>query len=80
MNYPLKQSLEQSFEHIEKFVILLHDRTSTLTSVNKCRKVMSATKGRSLEAIPPTKDALLQHTKRAAYQAGCWSQSEQRAM
>ena len=32
-------------------------------------------KGRSIEGIPPTKAALIQHTKRATYQAGyCWGQ------
>ena len=32
-------------------------------------------KGRSIEAIPPTADAFLQHAKRAVYQAAyCWAQ------
>ena len=30
-----------------------------------------------MERLPPTQDALLQHTKRAAYQAGIWCTSEQ---
>ena len=29
-----------------------------------------------MEKIPPTKAALLQHSKRAAYQAGVWTTSE----
>ena len=28
-----------------------------------------------METIPPTRDALLQHCKRAAYQAGIWTTS-----
>ena len=32
-------------------------------------------KGRSLEAIPPRHDALLQHTKGAIYQPSCWTLS-----
>ncbi len=34
------------------------------------------TKSRQIETIPPTEAALLEHTKRATYQAGhCWSQA-----
>ena len=37
---------------------------------------MFARKQRAYEAIPPTRAALLEHVKRAAYEAGCiWSQS-----
>lgn len=55
---------------------LLYDRTSPTCSVNECRKILFTSKGRSLEGIPPTSDALLMHFKRAIYQASyCWSQS-----
>ena len=75
-NCPSSSECDVALPSIERFVSLLYDRTSTETSVNKCRKVLFASKGRSLEGIPPTSDALLQHTKRAIYQAGyCWSQS-----
>ena len=30
-----------------------------------------------MERLPPTQDALLQHTKRVAFQAGIWYTSEQ---
>ena len=30
-----------------------------------------------MERLPPTQDALLQHAKRAAYQAGVWCTFEQ---
>ena len=47
--------------------------TTTSTSVSK---QLSCRKGRALEAIPYTQAALLQHTKRAVYQAGhCWGQT-----
>jgi len=42
----------------------LHD-----ISVNACRKNLFARKGLSMESIPPTRDALIQHTKRACFQA-----------
>lgn len=75
-NRPLITDCNETFPAIEKFVSLMYDRTNMLESVDQSRKVLFARKGRSLEGIPPTSDALLQHTKRAVYQAGyCWSQS-----
>ena len=60
---------------LERFVVLMYDRTSQCQRVNDVRKVLFAQKGRTLENIPPTADALLQHAKRVAYQAGhCWGQ------
>ena len=42
---------------------------------------MFARKQRSYDKIPPTRAALVQHSKQAAYQAGCiWSQSTLRQM
>jgi hypothetical protein len=61
---------------LDKFVVTMYDRSSPTTSVDDTRLDMFARKQRPYEAIPPTQAALLQHTKRAAYQAGCiWSQS-----
>ncbi|KAK3731849.1 hypothetical protein QZH41_020219, partial [Actinostola sp. cb2023] len=63
-------------QHLERFVVLLYDRTSSKLTVNEARKQMFAQKGRALEAIPPSRAALVEHTKRAAYQAGyCWGQA-----
>lgn len=61
---------------LERFVVLMYDRTSTTGCVNEARKHLFAKKGRTTDAIPPTSDALLQHVKRSAYQAGhVWAQS-----
>lgn len=63
-------------EILEKFVVTLYDRFSTVAHVDDARLDMYARKQRPYEAIPPTQAALLQHEKHAAYQAGCiWSQS-----
>lgn len=63
---------------LEKFVILMYDRSSSAESVDDARLELFAQKQRSYEAIPPTSAALLQHTRRAAYQAGCvWGQATQ---
>ena len=56
---------------IEPFVVLLYDRTSTYYEhVNEARKNLFAQKGKSIESIPPTYDALIQHVNRVDYQAG----------
>ena len=49
---------------LERFVVLMYDRTSQCQRVNDARKVLFSQKGRTLENIPPSADALLQHAKR----------------
>ena len=67
---------EACMANLERFVILMYDRTSSKTKVDEARKQLFAQKGRAYDAIPPTRAALLQHTYRAAYQGGhCWGQA-----
>ena len=47
-------------ESLERFVILMYDRTSSLECVNQARKQLFTQKGRPIEAIPPTKAAHIQ--------------------
>ena len=50
-------------------------RLSPSSSVNDLRKQFTR-KGRKFDGLPPTRDALLQHVKRTAYQAGhIWGQA-----
>ena len=66
---------------LEQFVITMYDRSSEVTDIDAVRLDMFARKQSSYETIPPTQAALVQHTKRAAYQTGCiWSQSTLRQM
>ena len=66
---------EQATYAIERFVILIYDRTSTCTDVNQARKKLFA-KTASVNRIPPTCAALEQHVKRAAFQGGhVWGQA-----
>ena len=61
---------------LETYVVLMYDRTCTETTVDSARKHIFTTKARSIDAIPPTGAALLQHTKRAIYQGGhVWGQA-----
>ena len=49
----------------------MHDRSSTADGVDEARLDLFARKQKPYEAVPPTRAALIQHTKHAAYQAGC---------
>ncbi|KAJ8043846.1 hypothetical protein HOLleu_11123 [Holothuria leucospilota] len=65
----------QLFKLLERFVVVLYDKTSNLESINEARRELFCQKNRPMENIPPTLDALLQHSKRAAFQAGIWTTS-----
>ena len=54
---------------IERFVVLIYSKTCTLSRVNEARQELFAQSGRSIDNIPPTQGALLQHIKRAVLQA-----------
>ena len=54
---------------LERYVIIMHDRTSTCMKVNDVRRDLFTRKGRDIKATPPTSDALRQHVKRSTYQA-----------
>ena len=62
---------EDDTKKLEKFVILMYDRSSSTETVDDARLDLFARKQRSYEAIPPTHAALVQHTRRAAYQTAC---------
>ncbi len=64
---------------LERFTILLYNRTSGLMSIDDARKQLFTKKGRAMDAIPPTRAALIiQHVKRAIYQGGhCWGKALQ---
>ena len=64
---------DRTLEVIESFVVLVYSRTSDLSRANDARKQLFAQKSRSLENIPPTQAALVQHLKRACYQCNCWN-------
>jgi len=50
--------------------LLLYDRSSSKTSANALHKHLFTKKGRSMDSLPPTEAALLQHVRRAALQSG----------
>lgn len=67
---------ESDIKVIERFVILLYDRTSEQTEVNGARQYLFTKRNRSIENIPPTKATLVEHIKRAVFQGGhIWGQA-----
>ena len=59
---------------LEPFVVLMYDCASPETAV--ASNIMFAQRGRDLDKIPQTRDALVLHTKRAIMQAShSWSHS-----
>ena len=67
---------EESMAVLERFVVLLYDRTSSVTKVNEARQQLFSKRSRELDSIPPTRAALDQHVKRAVLQGGhVWGQT-----
>ena len=58
----------EKFQIIEKYVCILYDRTTNITSVNKLRESMFPKK----EFSQLTQAALFQHARRSVYQASIW--------
>lgn len=61
---------EEIVRNLERFVILVYDKNSVDVDVNVARRNLYCRKNKAIENIPPTKAALVQQAKRAAYQGG----------
>ena len=65
---------------LERYTILMYDRTSTLVEIDEVRQELFTKKGRTMDTIPPTKAALVQHIRRAVYQGvHCWGRATEAA-
>ena len=70
------QPVDVSSEKIERFIVVMYSRKCSASGVNEAGKELFAQCSRTMENIPPTKAALLQHVRRAEYQLGyVWSQA-----
>ena len=68
-DFPLSEIKPNTIKVLERFVIILYDRTSEHDDLNICRKQLFAKRSCTLELLPPTSDAFMLHVKRAMYQA-----------
>ena len=48
----------QHFQLLEHFTVVLYDKTSDLQDVDEARKELFCQKGKPMEGLPPTQDAL----------------------
>ncbi len=62
-------AIDDHMDALECLVFVLSDRTSSQEHVNECCKHLFTQNGRSIDAVPPTREALNQHTKRSATQS-----------
>ena len=60
---------------IERFVVLLYDRTGSTASVNGARRWLFTKKGTSIGNCPPTLNSLLQHIYRSILQSSSCRQA-----
>ena len=70
MERPQQSDLETAMGVLERFIVLLYDKTSCQSKVNQLKVDLFAHKGRDVLYIPPTQECLIEHVRRAAYQAG----------
>ena len=66
----------EHFQALEHITVILYDKTSSLHHIDEARKEQFFQKGKTMERLPPTQDARVQHTKHVAYQPGIWCTSE----
>ena len=57
---------------LDSYMVFMYDRGSDETTVDSARKHMFTSKSRSIDAIPPTRAALLQHARQTSNIPG-WS-------
>lgn len=75
LSRPVRAIEEHHLKLLTRYVILTYNITSDLDDIDQARKALFV-RGRAMDRLPPTFDALLQHTKRACLQAGfIWGQS-----
>ena len=67
---------DEDLAMIQRFVILLYDRSSSCDNVNSARRFLFTKKGRSIDNCPPTLNALMQHIYRAIYQSSIWRNAQ----
>ena len=56
-------------QRLEQWTVLMYSKNCSAVSVNEARKLLFTHSLKSLDSIPPTKNALFQHAKRALHTA-----------
>ena len=72
------KAVDITFPHfmtLERFTVILYDKTSDCQYLNESRRELFCKKNRRLESLPPTQDALAQHVKRTIFESSIWALS-----
>ena len=64
LSHPNAVFTESHYSSLERFVIIMYDKTSSKVDVNKLRKHLFTKSTTSMDRLPPTRDALNLHIKR----------------
>ncbi|KAG5862867.1 hypothetical protein JTB14_035651 [Gonioctena quinquepunctata] len=75
--FQLLKADSEHFKKLERLTTVQYDKTTPFSSINQIRKELFYQKNRAMDKLPPTEDALLQHIRRAVYQAGIWTTNTQ---
>ena len=67
---------DEDLAMLQRFVVLLYDRSSSCDNVNSARRFLFTKKGRPIDNCPPTLNALMQHIYRAIYQSSIWRNAQ----
>ena len=60
---------DNSISAIVRFICLMYDKTTYISNVNDCRRMLFTKKSKTVDNIPPNRNTLIRHVKRAVYQA-----------
>ena len=69
MEQPRLSDVDSVMATLERLAVLMYDKTSSLSHVNEARVDLFARKGTDVLHIPPIQGCLIEHVRRAAYQA-----------
>ena len=58
--------VEEDFQALEKFFVVLHSATLNTDDINVARRVLFTQGGRTLKNLPPTSSTLKQHVIRSS--------------
>ena len=60
-------SSDNSISPIERVICLMYEKTTSISNVNDCRRMLFTKKSKTVENIPSTRNALIQYVKRTIF-------------
>ena len=60
-------SSDNSISPVERVICLMYEKTTSISNVNDCRRMLFTKKSKTVDNIPPTRNALIQYFKRTIF-------------